>query len=530
MSGDDLPDLRRHRLRDPRLRRDLAAPAGITVLAALLYGVLSLTRLADFRSGAYDLVIFDQAVRSYSQFRLPVAIVKGVHNDFGPGFSVLGDHWSPILAMLAPFYWLHDGPETLLVAQAVLLAAAAVPLWVFTRRALDSSLAAHLVAVAYVLAWPVAETAAFDFHEAAFAPLLTAVLLERRQAGRRSHVMLAALALLCVKEDMGLLVAAFGVVLLGQRGWRLLGAGFAAGGAAFTWLATQVLIPLFGGRADYYWAYGALGPDAPALVRTALADPLTVLAQLGTPPVKLITLALLLGTTLLAALLSPLMIVAVPLLAERMLASSFPNWWVPEYHYNAFVVAIVLAAGVDGVRRLRVRLSRDLPVHGLRVRLSRDLPGAAGSGGGPVWVAGGEAATSRTWVTGWAAGVALFAVACVPFFSLAALADPASYRHDGRERAAAEAVAVVPGGVLVEAANNLAPVLSRRATVLLWDRTPRWAPWVVADVGRRTFPFRDVEEQRSRVRELVARGYQVRYDRDGYVVLTSERSSAARRP
>ncbi|WP_245899310.1 DUF2079 domain-containing protein [Nonomuraea indica] len=486
----------------PWWRRDRAVVAVITGVAAVGYAVLSLAKLAGFRAGAYDLVIFDQAVRSYARFGLPVAIVKGVHNDFGPHFSVLGDHWSPILAVLAPLYWIHDGPETLLVAQAVLLAGAAVPLWVFARRALGGSAAAHLVAVAYVLSWPVVETAAFDFHEAAFAPLLTALLLERRQAGRRAHVALAALALLCVKEDMGLLVAGFGVVLVGQRGWRSLGASFLVGGLGFTWLASQVLIPLFGGRADYYWAYGALGADAPAVVRTALTDPLAVLAQLGTPPVKLLTLALLLGTTLLAALLSPLMLAAVPLLAERMLASSFPNWWVPEYHYNAFVIVVVLAAGVDGVRRLRERRTRER---------------------------GGPAAAGRT-VTAWAAGAAAFAVVTVPFFSLSDLADPATYRHDARQRAAAEAVAVVPDRALVEAANNLAPALSGRGTVLLWDRTPRWAPWVVADVGRRTFPFRDVAEQRARVRMLVERGYQVRFEREGYVVLTAGRSSDGRRP
>ncbi|MFD1536461.1 DUF2079 domain-containing protein [Nonomuraea guangzhouensis] len=469
-----------------RTRRDRVTLAAITATAAALYTTLSLTRLANFKAGAYDLVIFDQAVRSYAQFRLPIAIVKGVHNGFGPDFSTLGDHWSPILALLAPLYWLFDGPKTLLVAQAVLLAAAAIPLWVFTRRALGPG-AAHLVAVAYTLSWPVVETVAFDFHEAAFAPLLTAVLLERRQAGKRVAVILAALALLCVKEDMGLLVAGFGTVLLAQRGWRVLGGAFVVGGAAYTWLASQVLIPLFGGRADYYWAYGALGPNMGGVARTALTDPLAVLAQLGSPPVKLVTLALLLGVTLMAAPLSPLLIMAVPLLAERMLASSFPNWWVPGYHYNAFIVVVVFAAGVDGVQRLRSR-------------------GAIGGDRLP-----------RVW----ALGVAGVALASVPFFSLAGLADPGSYQHDARERAAAAAVAVVPDGVLVEAANNLAPALSGRSRVLLWDRTHRGAPWIVADVGRRIFPFANVTEQQDRVRFLVGSGYQVRFSQNGYVVLAA---------
>ncbi|MFI7448977.1 DUF2079 domain-containing protein [Nonomuraea sp. NPDC049714] len=462
------------------MSRERAVLAVVVCVSAIAYGALSLLRLADFEASAYDLVIFDQAVRSYSHFDLPVAIVKGVHNDFGPGFTVLGDHWSPILALLAPLYWVYDGPQTLLVAQAVLLAVAAIPLWVFARRALGAGVA-HVTAIAYSLSWPVVEAVAFDFHEVAFVPLLSAVLLERWQAGGRLGVGLATFGLLCVKEDMGLLVAGFGLVLLTRHGRRLMGGAFVAGGLASTWLASQVLIPAFGGRSDYYWAYGAIGPDPASAARNALADPVAVVAQLGTPPVKLVTLGLLLGLTLLAALLSPLVLMAVPLLAERMLASSFPNWWVPDHHYNAFVVVVILAAGVDGVRRFRT---------------------------------GSERA-----VRWWAAGVLAFAMATVPFFSLSALADPGLYGHDRRERAAAAAVAVVPDGALVEAANNLAPALSGRSTVLLWDRTPRWAPWVVADIGRKTFPFQSLAEQRARVDALQGQGYGIRFAGDDFVVL-----------
>ncbi|MBB5076813.1 DUF2079 domain-containing protein [Nonomuraea endophytica] len=457
-------------------RREWWGIWGIAGVAAVVYSVLSFVRVHSLKAGTYDLVIFDQAVRAYSDFRLPIAIVKGVHNDFGAGFSVLGDHWSPILALLAPLYWLHDGPETLLIAQSALLAAAAVPLWVFARRALGTG-AAYAVAIAYTLSWPVAEAVAFDFHEAAFVPLLTAVMLERWQAGRKVAVVLAALALLCVKEDMGLLVAGFGLVLLTRAGWRVLGGGFVLSGVAFTGLASQVLIPAFGGRPDYYWAYGALGDGVSSAVRTIVTDPLTAFGLLGTPPVKLVTLLLLLGVSVLAALGSPLVLMAVPLLAERMLASSFPNWWVPEYHYNAFLVVVIFAAGVDAVRRFE--------------RLRK------------VWVA----------------GIVVFALATVPFFALAQLGDPGSYRRDPRELAAARAVATVPDGALVEVANNLGPLLTGRARVLLLDRTPRWAPWVVVEVGRRVFPFKDAREQSERLDALVAAGYQIRFRQDAYVVL-----------
>ena len=107
----------------------------LTVLTAAGYSGYDLGLYRSFRFNAYDLVIFDQAVRSYAHFQPGISIIKGVHNGFGPHFSVLGDHWSPILAALAPLYWIYNSPQTLLVAQAVLFALAIPPLWLFTRRA-----------------------------------------------------------------------------------------------------------------------------------------------------------------------------------------------------------------------------------------------------------------------------------------------------------------------------------------------------------------------------------------------------------
>ena len=126
-------------------------------------------------------------MRSYAHFEPGISVIKGLHNNFGPNFSILGDHWSPILAALAPLYWIFNSPQTLLVAQAVLFALAVPPLWLFTRRTFGggrkATIAAYLVSVAYALSWPIASAAAFDFHEVAFAPVLTAVALERLSGG-----------------------------------------------------------------------------------------------------------------------------------------------------------------------------------------------------------------------------------------------------------------------------------------------------------------------------------------------------------
>src|SRR5215467_8437197 len=156
-----------------------AAVAGTTPAAG--QGGAALARYHTFQTGSYDLVIFDQAVRSYAHFRPGISIIKGLHNGFGPHFSVLGDHWSPILAVLAPLYWLFDGPQTLLVAQAVLFALAIPPLWVFTRRAFGGGqaavVAAYLVSVVSLLSWPIVFVLNFQCQQSASVPPYTAHVL-----------------------------------------------------------------------------------------------------------------------------------------------------------------------------------------------------------------------------------------------------------------------------------------------------------------------------------------------------------------
>ena len=333
----------------------------LAALAAAAYSGFALTLYYTFNTSAYDLVIFDQAVRSYAHFQPGISIMKGTVGGLGPHFSVLGDHWSPILAILAPLYWIYNSPQTLLVAQAVLFALAIPPLWLFTRRAFGGGrravVAAYFVSVAYLLSWPIAAAVYFNFHEVAFAPVLTAVALERLQAGRLRTALIALAALLLVKEDMGLLVAGIGLYLAVApprvvSRQRLVAVALIAAGIADSVLATYVLIPAFGGRSGYYWAYTALGSNVGQAALHLVSHPLSSLGLLITPRVKLFTMLWLFGAFCFLPLLSPISLVVIPLLLERMLGSVFPNWWGTSFQYNAFLVIVLVCAAVDGAARL----------------------------------------------------------------------------------------------------------------------------------------------------------------------------------
>lgn len=526
--------------------------AGLTGAAALAYLVFGLIRFRRFRDGTFDLVIFDQAVRGYAHFRAPVSIARGVADGIGAHFWVLGDHWSPILAVLAPLYRIHDGPATLIVAQAVAFALAIPPLWVYTRRLLGPR-AAYFVCGAYALSLPVAAALSFDFHEVAFVPVLTAVMAERFQAGRRGQGALVAVALLLVKEDMGLLIAGYGAYLFLVR-QRAFGISFMAGGLAATWLSTRVLIPAFGGSASFYWAYGQIGSTLTGAAWHVATHPLATLRILVTPHDKVDTMLSLIVPLGFLPLASPMVVAAVPLLLERMLATGYPTWWTARFHYDAFIVMVLMLAGVDGAARLQRRIEGRWPRPRLllparRARRAAGQAGHAGQAGqvaDPAGQAGSAAdraeagvgpagraadqARRRAGLTGragravplatvWAAAVCVAAIVAAPGGPLGQLLHPRFYATNARIQAADMAVAMVPDGALVEASDYLGPRLSGRAQVLLLDGTPRWAPWVVADTSGLDFPFCSPADVARLVTRLEAAGYTRVFARDGYVVL-----------
>jgi uncharacterized membrane protein len=316
----------------PTGRRD---PLLLAVALFAAYTTVSVTRYLHLNTSSWDLAIFEQAVRAYAHLKVPVVDLKG------PGFNILGDHFSPVTALLAPFYRLFPTPVTLLVAQAALFALSAVPV---TRAAamLLGRRRGLALGIAYGLSWGVQRAVDFDFHEICFAVPLIAFSLEALLARRWHRALLWALPLILVKEDLGLTVAAIAIVVAvrsRRESPRTVeyAVGVAAAGVAATLVTLLVVIPAFNTTGGYdYWnkVDGGFSPFDGA----------------GT---KLRTLAwLLIPTSGLLALRSPLFAVALPTLGWRFLSSD-DHYWGTDWHYSAVLMPIVFLALADALTSTR---------------------------------------------------------------------------------------------------------------------------------------------------------------------------------
>ncbi|MFG3495134.1 DUF2079 domain-containing protein [Streptomyces sp. NPDC047928] len=392
-----------------------------------LYATVAVRRHLLLRTTGYDLGIFEQAVRAYAELRAPVVPLRG------EGFNLLGDHFHPLLAALAPLYRVWPSPLCLLVAQSALLALAVVPLARWAARTLGRG-AAHVVAVGYGLSWGIASAAAFDFHEVALAVPLLAFALEALGHGRWRRAVGWAAPLLLVKEDLGLTLAAVGVYIA-LKGPRRLGLVTAAVGLAGSLVEIKLLLPAFHPGGGYAHG-GNLSDGHGSLLATLAFAPLDALR----PDIKAMTLVLVFAPSALLALRSPLSLIAVPTLAWRMLSDNGFHWGT-AFHYSAVLMPVVAAGLIDALGRW---YEGGRPRDGLAARHIR--------------------ASLAT--------VLAVTVVMLPSFPLAQLAQRATWRTTPHIEAARALLARIPDGATVAASNRLAPQLTSRCTVVVFPTFP----------------------------------------------------------
>ena len=440
------------------------------------YAAVSLSRYFQLAPGSWDLGIFTEYVRQLAHLRAPVVNIRGT------GFNLLGDHFQPIVGLIAPVFWIFPSAATLLVVQALLTAVSVIPVSRAAAARLGTG-AGRLIGAAYGLSWGLQQMIDFDFHEIAFAVPLLACSLSALLRGKVRAAALWALPLVFVKEDQGFTVAALGIVIVvmsltragegGQApGGRALGGQYRSAlgwgalltvwGLAWSLLAIAVIIPHFNPLHQYpYWSDGGvLSPGG------AHPSPPSVLAQLGHSYVpKLRTTLLILLPVVFLALGSPLALVALPSLALRFVSTN-PAYWGSGYHYNATVMPIVFIAAIDTLARIRAY---------------RAPPGAAGIQPRRArWL---DLAAIRI-VPGL---MLVIAVALAGQFPLSNLWQPQTYQISPHVRGEDAAMARVPAGTTVEATlTMLAPLAARDDTYWIGNAgnpAPRYIVFDELDSG-----------------------------------------------
>jgi len=474
-------------------RLSLAKLAPVAVLVAFMafyaiwYSLWSLRKFDSFQAPAFDLGIYDQGLWLLSRFKEPFVTVLGL--------NLFADHTSLILVLFIPLYWIFPHAGTLLVVQALVLAAGAIPVYLLAKMVLRHVWVALIPAAAYLLTPALGWLNLENFHpDSLEVPLLLFALYFIARSRWRPYLAMVIL-LLMVKEDVPLVLIPLGIYVA-VRHHRAM--GLATIWLSVVWLvvAIGIIQPALSGAAaggldSWRIPFGGVG----GLFATLFKRPWEVLGYMFTPE-KVKYLFQLLTPVLFLPLLTWRTAVLVPIVAFNLI-STFWYQTNLQYHYTSLIIPVLCGAALLALQRFGRLQTRRVLVVGILL---------ATVFSGYLW---GPLPRSR---------------------------EPA-YDPDPRHPqtvACAEAVALIPDDAIVAAGDKFGSHLTHRQFVYIFPTPFSAAYWgddskkgerlAVADEVQWVLdlPSSLPEESVQVFATLPAEGFVTVYDREGVVLLKRE--------
>ncbi len=420
------------------------------------------------------------------------------------GQSFLGEHFSPILALLWPLMKLAPSPVTLLAVQAAAIAGGGYLLFLWARARTGHGLLSAALMLAYVWNPYVQQAAVYDFHMDMLEPPLLFGLMLALERRRTAWVWVCAVGLWCTKEDTFIYTSAIGAWAFLFERRRALGAALVVVGLAQAALVLGLVLPALrqphdpaffsttGATEGYHFLgrYSHLGGSFGGLLSTLLLNPAYVVQHLFTGGRLVSVMALVLPFGALALFGGWRLLLLVPalemLLADPGRMSHF------GFYYGAVVIPFGAIAAVEGARRL----------------LARPAAAAPDARFAPSRLAFAVAATVV--VTGlWH-----------PSSVAASHQSHQAWVRTPHQLKAEALMERIPAGARVSATGYLAVHLQPGRDVAMFPYALDRADWVLVDLQRPTWPT-SYEQVQSRLRQTLSRpGWRLEAAEDGLVLLS----------
>ncbi|MCF8277764.1 MAG: DUF2079 domain-containing protein [Flavobacteriales bacterium] len=327
----------------------------VTAVYGVVFCLISLINHYNFRTYGLDLGIYTHGIYSYShlhwhQFTLGLE---------GESFNHLGNHFSPIVALLSPFYYLF-GTYTLLILQIAAIVFGGWGIYLFAKERLEG-FQPELVMVLFFSMWGIYSALAYDWHANVMAAMFVPwfILFYERKDWKKAMMMFV-LVLIC-KENMAVWMAA---ILAGlavrdfflkpnQTNWLFLGS--LLGSAIVYFLVVQaVIMPALNtaGVSDHLGNYSHLGNGPVGVIKTMLGKPRHIFylmfESLQNDPLTFMLKSQLHFMVLVsggfALIYRPhYLITLAPIYAQKLLSSNPAHWGVYSQYSIEFAPIIALA-------------------------------------------------------------------------------------------------------------------------------------------------------------------------------------------
>lgn len=334
----------------------------IFILAYIVYfSYFTILRYKTLYASYYDLGIMNQTV--YNTYRAIAErdlsrILELTSPMTGNQVKRMAIHNDPLLAFIAPFYFIYSGPETLLVLQTVILGLGALAVFKIALYVLQKQryreILAMVFAVSYLLYPPLERSNIFDFHAVTLATtfLLWMICFWLEKKYRLGFLFLV-LSLLS-KEQVGLTTALFGLyALFHTKSKKERIAGITMVVVSILWVVVSFLIISYfrGGTHFAVSRYGEFGDSPIRIIIGIITNPYSMVKYIFSMDMVRY-LVFLLGPLGFLSLLSPLYLaIALPEFAINLLSNNIGTKLI-IYHYTAVITPFVFVAAIYGVYKI----------------------------------------------------------------------------------------------------------------------------------------------------------------------------------
>lgn len=318
----------------------------LVIFSSVLYAFMSFRKLQLFESYGWDLSIFDQGIWQWSKFQFPFS---SFHN-----LPWLADHFHPILLTLAPLYWFVPGAGTLVIIQAILVCLGAVPLYLLSLKVTKHRLFSIAVAVGYLFFFSIQWHVFSEFHELTFLPITFGSALYFWQVKKKNLYWFFFILALLVKEEIGLLFAAFGLwAFITNKDRKKEAILTIVLGVLYTSFVVGYLMPVMAGGVYRHSGFGPLGETPFQVVVNLVKNPILIVKVFIDSNVKLNTMFTAFWPWGFLPLLSP----ATLLLPLQQFAVRFVDYektirWTPYFAYSLPIAVVTAWGSIYGFRNL----------------------------------------------------------------------------------------------------------------------------------------------------------------------------------
>jgi len=203
---------------------------------AFMIALLGVLRYETYSSPNFDFGIFCHMFHNMSETLLPNTTCE---RDYL--LSHFAVHFSPICYLLLPIYWIFPFPNTLQIAQAIILISGVIPVVLMSKEKGYSNKASGIMAFLYCCYPAITLGCNYDFHENCF--LLPLLLWVFYFGEKERYVYLAVFTILSllVKEDVFIYIIVYGIFLMVSKKKYRTGALMCAGALLYFTVSYTIL-------------------------------------------------------------------------------------------------------------------------------------------------------------------------------------------------------------------------------------------------------------------------------------------------